>query len=691
MRNTKTFEHVDHRWHDRVAPSDPVDQLIHRSHLLGADLRITNYAGGNTSVKTQGADAVDGRPIEVLWIKGSGGDLGTLNRAGLAALDNGRVLALERTYRGREHEDEQVSLLPSCLVEPRGAAPSIDTPLHAVVPHPHVDHVHPDAVVALATAADGERLVNEVYGGEVGWLPWQRPGYDLALRLRDLLRERPALRGVVLGGHGLIAWGDSSRECYETTLDLIERAARAISERQGDRGLPFGKRRVPGLGCEQRRAQAARAMPLLRGLAGNVVAHFRDDEAVLEFAGSSAASRLVREGTSCPDHFLRTKQRPLLLDLPPGADPEAERSRVERAFEDYRDAYRRYYEANAGPGSPPMRAPTPVIVLWPGVGMFAFAAGKREARIASEFYVNAINVMRGAEILSTYHGLSDEEAFGIEYWALEEAKLRRLPKEKALSRRVALVTGAGGGIGRAIARRFAAEGACVVLVDIDQAGVCAVREEIGEQALGVRADISDEAAVASAFEQAALAYGGVDLLVNCAGISVSHAVTETSVEDYDRLYRVIERGSFLASRAFARQAVVQGRGGDIVYIASKNGVVAGANNVAYGSVKAAQLHQMRLLAVELAPHGIRVNAVNPDAVVRDSKIFAGEWGDNRAETYGVRREELGEFYAQRTLLKQEILPDDVAAACFVLVAGELRKTTGAVVPVDGGMPAAFLR
>lgn len=687
----KTFEHVDHLWQDGNGPSDPVDQLIHRSNLLGADLRITNYAGGNTSVKTRGVDAVDGRPIEVLWIKGSGGDLGTLTRAGLAALDNGRVLALERTYRGREHEDEQVALLPSCLVEPRGAAPSIDTPLHAVVPHPHVDHVHPDAVIALATAADGERLVNEVYGGQVGWLPWQRPGYDLALRLRDLVNQRPGLRGVVLGGHGLIAWGEGSRECYETTLELIEEAARAIERHERDRGSPFGGRRVQDLGCERRRAQAARAMPLLRGLAGNVVAHFRDDQAVLAFSGSRDAPRLAREGTSCPDHFLRTKQRPLLLDLPPGADPEAERPRVERAFQDYRDAYARYYQANAGPESPGMRAPTPVVVLWPGVGMVTLAASKREARIASEFYVNAINVMRGAEAVSSYRGLSDEEAFRIEYWALEEAKLRRLPKEGALSRRVALITGAGGGIGRSIARRFAAEGASLVLVDIDEDGLRPVTAEIGEQALTVEADISDEAAVTAAFQQAALAYGGVDLLVNCAGISVSHPLTETSAEDYDRLYRVIERGSFLASRAFARQAMVQGRGGDIVYIASKNGVVAGANNVAYSSVKAAQLHQMRLLAVELAPHGIRVNAVNPDAVVRDSKIFAGEWGDNRAQTYGVRRENLGDFYAQRTLLKQEILPDDVAAACFVLVGGELRKTTGAVVPVDGGVAAAFLR
>jgi rhamnulose-1-phosphate aldolase/alcohol dehydrogenase len=689
------FEHVRYLWEPDREPADPVDQLVYRSRLLGADLRITNFAGGNTSVKVPGADAVTGEPIQVLWIKGSGGDLGTLSRAGLAALDNGRVLGLERTYRGVEHEDEQAELLRDCLVEPRAAPPSIDTPLHAVVPHAHVDHVHPDAIIAYATAVGGERFVRDVYGDHVGWLDWQRPGYELALRLRDLLGRRPNLKGVVLGGHGLIAWGDTARRSYETTLGLIDTAARELDARERARSTPvFGERAVSDLPPDERRRQAGRVLPLLRGLASTqraVIAHFRDDEPVRELIGRADAGGLVEEGTSCPDHFLRTKQRPLLLELPPDADPADDQGRLAAAFDRYREAYTGYYRRHAGEESPPMRSPDPVVVLWPGVGMFTLAASKREARIAAEFYVNAINVMRGAETLGGYSGLPDAEAFGIEYWALEEAKLRRMPPEKPLARRVALVTGGAGGIGGAIARRLAAEGACVVVADLDADGARSLAGEIGEQAIGVELDVGDEASAGAAFEAATLAFGGVDLLVNNAGISVSSPLVETTLDDYERLHRVLDRGSFLLSRAFARQAIAQGLGGDIVYIVSKNAVVAGPDNVAYSTAKAAQLHQMRLLATELAPHGIRVNAINPDAVIQGSRIFAGEWGEQRAATYGVPRERLGAYYAQRTLLKREILPEDIAAACFVLVGGDLPKTTGAILPVDGGVPAAFLR
>lgn len=684
-------------WDDGSAPPDEVGQLLYRSNLLGADLRVTNYAGGNTSCKVAGVDPVTGEAITQLWIKGSGGDLGTLRREGLAVLDTARVRALERGYRGLEHEDEQAGLLAACACAP-GAAPSIDTPLHALLPAAHVDHVHPDAVIALATAAGGRQLVEEVYGGELGWLDWQRPGFDLALRLRDLVGQRPGPRGVVLGGHGLICWADTSRACYENTLDIVERAQAHIERVHAASGAaPFGARRVADLDAGARTAQAARLLPLLRGLCSGArppVMHFRDDPQVLEFIGSERVAALAAEGTSCPDHFLRTKRNPLLLDLPPDADPLASRARVEAALDAYRESYASYYARFATADSPPMRSADPVVVLWPGVGMATLAASKREARIAAEFYVNAIAVMRGASILggpAGYRGLDEAEAFRIEYWALEEAKLRRMPPPRPLSGRVAMVTGGSGGIGRALARRLSADGACVVVADLDLGEAERVAAELGEQGLGVACDVGDEAAVERAFAAAALRFGSVDVLVNNAGISVSRPLLEHSVEDYERLHRVIDRGSFLMSRAFARQAILHGSGGDIVYVVSKNAVSAQPDNVGYASAKAAQLHQMRVLAAELGEHRIRVNAVNPDAVVQGSKIFAGGWGADRAAKYGVSPERLGEFYAQRTVLRREVLPEDVAAAVAVLIGGELGKTTGAVIPVDGGVAAAFLR
>ncbi|HEX6487349.1 MAG TPA: bifunctional rhamnulose-1-phosphate aldolase/short-chain dehydrogenase [Candidatus Dormibacteraeota bacterium] len=686
-----TTRGLDRLWRAADAPDDPVEQLLYRSHLLGSDLRITNFAGGNTSAKVATPDPVTGAAREVLWVKGSGGDLGTLQRGGLALLDVARLRELERTYVDVAHEDEQATLLSECLAG-AGAPPSIDTPLHALLPFAHVDHVHPDAVIALATAEGGPDLVDEVYGGAVGWLDWQRPGFDLALRLRVLVNSRPGLRGVVLGGHGLVAWAEDSRTCYETTLDLIDAAAARLETAQRGRRT-FGGCRTEALDQAARRRQAVSMLPLLRGLAAHEgavpVAAFRDDAPVLEFAGSADAARLVEAGTSCPDHFLRTKQRPLLLDLPPSAAPDLQR--VTAAFDAYRERYRAYHATYAGPASPPVRNANPVVVLWPGIGMFTLAATAAEARIAGEFYVNAINVMRGAEAVGGYRGLAEAEAFNVEYWALEEAKLRRRPAPKPLAGRIALVTGAAGGIGAAIARRLAAEGAMVVAADLDQAGVDAVASELGEAGLGVPLDVTDSSSVEAAFESAVLRYGGVDIVVNNAGISLSKPLTETTLDDYERLHAVIDRGSFLVSRAFARIAERQQTGGDIVYVVSKNAIVAGPANVAYSAAKASQLHQMRVLAAELAPLGVRVNAVNPDGVVRGSKIFAGEWGDNRANVYGVERSQLGDYYAQRTLLKREILPEDVAAAVFVLMSGQLAKTTGAVIPVDGGIPAAFVR
>ncbi|MFN2464038.1 MAG: bifunctional rhamnulose-1-phosphate aldolase/short-chain dehydrogenase [Candidatus Dormibacteria bacterium] len=680
-------------WLDAEAPTEPVDQLIYRSRLLGSDLRVTNFAGGNTSVKVPVTDPLSGEAYHQLWVKGSGGDLGTLGRAGLATLANERVRDLQKFFRGIEFEDEQVAQLADCIVGPRGAAPSIDTPLHAWVERAHVDHVHPDALIAFATAADGEAWMERIFGDELAWLDWQRPGYDLGLKLGGVIRARPGIKGVILGGHGLVTWADEARECYELTIDVINRAAAAIGERTD--GLPFGPTSKP-LPEAARRKQAARMMPILRGIGVDAtgaarVGHFRHDDAVLEFIGSDSATRLVAEGTSCPDHFLRTKRSPLLLALAPDADPVVERDLIAAAFDAYREEYAGYYDRNAVPGSPAQRDGNPAIMLWPGIGMFSFARSKAEARITGEFYVNAINVMRGAEVLGGYRGMDEGEAFRIEYWALEEAKLQRMPAEKPLSRRVALVTGGAGGIGRAITKRLAAEGANVVIADLDDDGASAIATDLGEQALALRLDVTDEDGVAAAFEAAALHFGGVDLLVNNAGITIAKPLAETTLSDYEKVHAVVDRGSFLMSREFARQALVQQVGGDIVYILSKNAVFVGPDNVAYGASKAAQAHQMRLVAAELATLGVRVNGVSPDAVIQGSKIFAGDWGRDRAAKYGVPQDKLGEYYAQRSLLKLEILPEDIANAAFALVGGLLGKTTGTILPVDGGVAAAFLR
>lgn len=685
---------VSYGWDESQAPADLVDLLVYRSNLLGGDLRITNFAGGNTSSKIDTLDPVSGAVRQILWVKGSGGDLGTLRRSGLAVLDLERVRWLERGYQGIEHEDEQLALLPACIADPSGAAPSIDTPLHALVPAAHVDHVHPDALIAFACAEDGERLVGQVFGDDVGWLNYQRPGFDLAVQLRNLIAARPHLRGVVLGGHGLICWAGSQRDCYENTLSIIETAAAGIEEfsRRSVRQV-FGGAAVPSLSAQNRHSQAARILPHLRGLAfagQRVIGHYRDDDVVLEFVDSNDAARLAAEGTSCPDHFLRTKRRPLLLDVPADADVDHIRGTLAGAFDAYREEYEHYYTRHAD-GIVPMRNANPVVVLWPGVGMFSLAANKREARIAGEFYVNAINVMRGAETLTRYQGISELEAFRCEYWALEAAKLKRLPLEKPLSRRVALITGGAGGIGSAIARRFVAEGASVIIADLDSQKAADLASELGEQAVGIGVDITDEEAVARAFQAAILAFGGVDILINNAGVVVARHVLETTAADYELMHRVIDLGSFLMSQAFARQVKDQGTGGDIIYVVSKNAIFAGPENVAYSAAKAAQLHQMRLLAVDLAEYGVRVNAINPDAVVRGSGLMSGEWKRLRAAKYGVDPEKLGEYYAQRSLLKKEILPEDVAAACFALSAGDLAKTTGTVIPVDGGVPAAFVR
>ncbi|MDF0375920.1 MULTISPECIES: bifunctional aldolase/short-chain dehydrogenase [Streptomyces] len=673
-----------------------VAALLERAHRIGSDPRNTNYAGGNASAKATAADPVTGGEAELLWVKGSGGDLGTLTEAGLAVLRLDRVRALKDVYPGVDREDEMVSAFDYCLHGKGGAAPSIDTAMHALVEAAHVDHLHPDSGIALACAADGEKLTAECFGDQVAWVGWRRPGFQLGLDIAAVKERNPQAVGVILGGHGITAWGDTSEECERNALWMIRTAETFLEER--GKAEPFGAV-LPGreaLDREARLERAAALAPVIRGLASEdrpQVGHFTDAAPVLDFLARAEHPRLAALGTSCPDHFLRTKVSPLVLDLPADAPLEEAVARLGVLHEEYREAYRSYYERHAAPDSPAMRGADPAIVLVPGVGMFSFGKDKQTARVAGEFYLNAINVMRGAEAVSTYAPIEESEKFRIEYWELEEAKLRRMPRPKALATRVALVTGAGSGIGRAIAHRLVGEGACVVVADLNTETAAAVAEELGgpDKAVAVTVDVTSEEQIAEAFKAAALAFGGVDLVVNNAGISLSKPLLETSARDWDLQHDIMARGSFLVSREAARMMRAQRLGGDIVYITSKNAVFAGPNNIAYSATKADQAHQVRLLAAELGEHGIRVNGVNPDGVVRGSGIFAAGWGAQRAATYGIEEEKLGEFYAQRTILKREVLPEHVANAVFALTGGDLTHTTGLHIPVDAGVAAAFLR
>ncbi|MGV9511395.1 bifunctional aldolase/short-chain dehydrogenase [Streptomyces tendae] len=670
--------------------------LLARSHRLGADPRNTNYAGGNASAKGTATDPVTGGDVELMWVKGSGGDLGTLTGAGLAVLRLDRMRALKDVYPGVEREDEMVAAFDYCLHGKGGAAPSIDTAMHGLVEAAHVDHLHPDSGIALACAADGEKLTAECFGDTVVWVPWRRPGFQLGLDIAAVKEANPQAIGCVLGGHGITAWGDTSEECERNSLHIIRTAEAFLVER--GRAEPFGAV-IDGYAAlpeDARRERAAALAPYVRGLASQdrpQVGHFTDTDVVLDFLARAEHPRLAALGTSCPDHFLRTKVRPLVLDLPATAPLDEAVARLKELHAAYREEYAAYYERHAEPDSPAMRGADPAIVLVPGVGMFSFGKDKQTARVAGEFYVNAINVMRGAEAVSTYAPIEESEKFRIEYWALEEAKLRRMPRPKPLATRVALVTGAGSGIGKAIARRLVDEGACVVVADLNAENAAAVAEELGgdDKAVAVTVDVTSEEQIAEAFKAAVLAFGGVDLVVNNAGISISKPLLETSAQDWDLQHDIMARGSFLVSREAARVMTAQELGGDIVYIASKNAVFAGPNNIAYSATKADQAHQVRLLAAELGEHGIRVNGVNPDGVVRGSGIFAAGWGAKRAAVYGVPEEKLGEFYAQRTLLKREVLPEHVANAVFALTGGDLTHTTGLHVPVDAGVAAAFLR
>lgn len=697
---TKAFKHVDYLWDPQKAAAlgdDQVALFLYRSNILGADLRITNYGGGNTSCKTIEADPLTGEDVEVMWIKGSGGDIGTLTRAGIAGLYTQRLRSLKNVYKGLHDEDRMVGLFNHCIFDLDSRAPSIDTPLHGMLPFSHIDHLHPDALIAVAAARDSEAVTREIWGDTMGWVPWQRPGFDLGLQLEKCLAGNPGIRGIVLGSHGLFTWGDTSYECYMNSLEVIEMASAYIEKKISENGQVFGGRKTASLPAAQRREQAARLMPLLRGLCSSyrpMIGHFEDSDTVLEFVNSNDLAKLAPMGTSCPDHFLRTKIQPLVLDLKPGedlSDSEKTLKKLEPAFEHYRKEYAAYYERCKHDNSPAMRDPNPVIILYPGVGMFSFSKDKQTTRVASEFYINAINVMRGAEAISAYTALPRQEAFAIEYWLLEEAKLQRMPKPKALSGKVALVTGAGGGIGKAIADKLADEGANVVLTDIAEDRL---QEAAGTYKRDVAAtavcDVTLAESIAASFTEAILAFGGVDIVVHSAGLAISKSLADTEEKDWDLLQNVLVKAQFQLAQEAVAIMRKQGLGGDVVSIASKNGLVAGPNNVGYGTAKAAQQHMARLLAAELGPDRIRVNTVNPDGVIVGSKIWEGEWAQGRAKAYGIAVEDLPAFYAKRNLMNQIITPEDIANGVFALV-GLLDKSTGNMINVDGGMAPAFVR
>ena len=700
-----TFEHVSYLWDEAKAATmagDEVALLIYRSNLLGADLRLTNYGGGNTSCKTIEKDPLTGKEVEVMWVKGSGGDLGTLKRSGLAGLYVERLRNLRSVYRGIAHEDEMVALFNHAIYDLDSKAPSIDTPLHGFLPYKHIDHLHPDAAIAIAAAKDGKRITEELFGGTIGWVEWQRPGFDLGLKMLQTIEENPGLRGIMLGSHGLFTWGDTAYESYINTLEVIEKCADYLQQHYGKRRPVFGGSKLESLPEDQRRKQAAAIAPVLRGFCSSerhMVGHFTDDARVLEYINSNDLERLAPMGTSCPDHFLRTKISPLVLELAPGedlSDVNALKERLTPAFEAYRKMYTDYYNTCRHDNSPKVRDANPVIILYPGVGMFSFSKDKQTARVAAEFYTNAINVMKGSEAISEYTSLPRQEAFNIEYWLLEEAKLQRMPKPKALSGKIALVTGSGGGIGKAIAKKFAEEGACVVLNDINQERLESAKAEFlqlfGKDSVSTAfLNVTDEGSAAEALTETSLAFGGVDIVVNNAGISISKSITDHTLEEWDKLYDILVKGQFIVSKAGIEVMRKQGTGGDIVNIVSKNAVVAGPNNPGYGSAKAAQAHLTRLMAAELGGDKIRVNTVNPDAVIADSNIWAGGWAEGRAKAYGITVEELPAYYAKRTLLNETILPEDIANACFAFVGGLLNKSTGNALNVDGGVAMGFYR
>ncbi|WP_298365941.1 bifunctional aldolase/short-chain dehydrogenase [uncultured Lutibacter sp.] len=696
----KDFKYVDYLWDEekvKLFEDNQVDLFLYRSNILGADLRITNYGGGNTSCKTVELDPLTNDEVEVMWVKGSGGDIGTLTRSGIAGLYTKRLRDLKSVYKGLDEEDRMVGLFNHCIYDLDSKAPSIDTPLHGLLPFAHIDHLHPDALIAVAAAEDSEKVTKEIWGDTMGWVPWQRPGFDLGLQLEKCLEDNPGIRGIVLGSHGLFTWGDTSYECYMNSLEVIEMASEYIEQKINEKGSVFGGEKVTSLPENERKEKAVQIMPLLRGLCSSenrMIGHFSDNEVVMQFINSNDLERLAPMGTSCPDHFLRTKIQPLVLSLDKNEDlsnSDVVLKKLEPAFNAYREEYANYYNSCKKDNSPAIRDANPVIIIYPGVGMFSFAKNKQTTRVASEFYINAINVMRGAEAITSYTSLPRQEAFDIEYWLLEEAKLQRMPKEQPLSRKVALVTGAGGGIGKAIADKLAAEGANVVLTDIAEDRLieanATYKSDVATYAV---CDVTNTDSIAAAYKKAILEFGGVDIVVHSAGLAISKPIEETTDKDWNILQSILVKGQFDLAKQFSAIARQQKLGGDYIAIASKNGLVAGPNNVAYGTAKAAQQHMVRLLAAELAKDKVKVNTVNPDGVIVGSKIWEGDWAEGRAKANGITVEELPAFYAKRNLLNEIIYPEDIANGVFSLVA-ILDKSTGNIVNVDGGMANAFVR
>lgn len=696
----KDFKFVNNLWDANIEEKFGNDQIalfLYRSNILGQDLRITNYGGGNTSCKTIEKDPLTNEDVEVMWVKGSGGDIGTLKRDGIAGLYTERLRNLKNVYQGLDDEDRMVGLFNHCIYDLDSKAPSIDTPLHGLLPFKHIDHLHPDALIAIAAAKDGKKITKEIWGDTMGWVPWQRPGFDLGLQLEKCLAENPGIRGIILGSHGLFTWGDTSYECYLNSLEVIEMASEYINEKVNTKESIFGGQKVKSLPKNERSDKAAQLMPLLRGLVSSenkMIGHFTDSDPVLEYINSHDLERLSPMGTSCPDHFLRTKIQPLILKLDTNeniSDTKAILKKLEPLFEGYRNEYKQYYETHKRDNSPAIRDSNPVIIIYPGIGMFSFAKNKQTTRVASEFYVNAINVMKGAEAISEYTSLPRQEAFDIEYWLLEEAKLQRMPKEKTLSRKVALVTGAGGGIGKAIADRLTEEGANIVLLDIVEDRLKdAYKTYKRDVATYAVCDVTSASSIKDAYKKACIEFGGVDIVVHSAGLAISKPLEETTEEDWDILQNVLVKGQFELAKQGVSIMRKQNFGGDIVSIASKNGLVSGPNNIGYGTAKAAQQHMTRLLATELANDKIRVNTINPDGVIIGSKIWEGDWAKGRAEAYGITVEELPAHYAKRNLLNEIIYPQDIANGVFSLV-GILNKTTGNIINIDGGIANAFVR
>ncbi len=687
-------------WDDaRAAAMTEPEKLLYRSNLLGSDKRITNYGGGNTSAKVMERDPLTGQMVEVLWVKGSGGDVGSIRMDGFSTLYMDKLRALKGVYRGVEFEDEMVGYLPHCTFNLNPRAASIDTPLHAYVPKNHVDHMHPDAIIAIAAAKNSRDLTQQIFGSEIGWLPWKKPGYELGLWLEDFCLKNPEAKGVVLESHGLFTWDDDAKTCYQTTLRIINQAMEWFAIETAGKNI-FGGQKHASLREDDRRAVAARLMPAIRGMvsgAQHMVGHFDDQPAVLDFVNAAGMAPLAALGTSCPDHFLRTKIRPLVVDFDPALNNiDAVLAGLPAQVAAYRADYAAYYDRCKHPDSPPLRDPNAVVYLVPGVGMITFAKDKATARISGEFYVNAINVMRGASTVSDYCGLPEQEAFDIEYWLLEEAKLQRMPKPKALAGRVAFVTGGAGGIGSATAERFLQEGACVMLADIDATALEAVKANLAsrfgaDMVRVVQMNVTDEAQVTAAYVQTALAFGGMDILVSNAGIASSAPIEETSLALWNKNMDILSTGYFLVSREAFKCFRTQGIGGSVVFVASKNGLAASPNAAAYCTAKAAEIHLARCLALEGAEAGIRVNVVNPDAVLRGSKIWSGEWLDQRASTYGKDKEGLEEMYRQRSMLKRSVLPEDIAEGAYFFASDLSAKSTGNILNVDAGNVQAFTR